>query len=143
MAEHLVPAASIYVTIALDGQSQMQVYCLVSITRNYTTNVVDSSSICNPAAKSPGTQDFSVDMTLQRAWDPATTHYSEKFLHDAFNNKSVVDYTIGPAIPASKDLVETGTGFITKMTKADTKDNIGTMDITITCTQAPLITIAP
>jgi hypothetical protein len=143
MAERLVTAASQFILIALDGQSQQQVYCVVSITRNYNTNVVDSSSICNPAAKSPGTQDFSVDVALQRAWEPVNTHYSEKFLHDAFNNKSQIDYTVGPATPVHGDIVETGTGFITKMTKADTKDNVGAMDITITCTAAPVIIVEP
>jgi hypothetical protein len=139
--EKLVPAASQFIMIGLDGQSQKQVYCIVSITRNYTLNIIDSSSICNPASKSPGTQDFSVDMALQRAWNPATSHYSEKFLHDAFMASAILDYTIGPAAPVAGDIVETGIGFISKMTKADTKDNIGAMDITITCNQAPLANV--
>jgi hypothetical protein len=141
MAERFVEAASIFVTIALDGQSQRSVYCLVSINRNYTTNMNDASSICNPAAKSPGTQDFSVDMTLQRVWDPGGSHYSEKFLQDALVNKSVVDFTVGPASPATGDLVETGTGYITSETKTDNATDRGTMDITITMTEAPVLTV--
>ena len=141
MAERFVEAANIFVTIALDGQSQRTVYCLVSITRNYTTNVIDAASICNPAAKSPGTQDFSVDMSLQRVWDVAGTHYSEKFLHDTLMDKSLVDYTIGPATPITGDLVETGTGYITSMTKSDTATDRATMDITISCTEEPVLTI--
>lgn len=143
MAERFVEAASIFVTIALDGESQATVYCLVSVTRNYTTNITDAASICNPAAKTPGTQDFSVDMTLQRVWDVDPGHYSELFLHNAMVNKDLVDFTIGPATPVSGDLVETGTGYITTMTKPDTATDRGTMDITITLTEAPVLTEEP
>src|SRR4249919_2143338 len=103
MAERFVPAASMFITIRLQGESQLMVYCIVSITRNYTLNITDAASICNPVAKSPGTQDCSVDLSLQRVWEPDPTHYSEKFLHDAFNNKSVVEYTVTPAVPVTGD----------------------------------------
>lgn len=140
MAERFVEAASTFVTIALDGQSQAMVYCLVSVTRNYTTNITDAASICNPAAKTPGTQDFSVDMTLHRVWDVDPGHYSEKFIHDAMVNKNLIDYTVGPASPVSGDLVETGTGYITSMTKTDNATDRGTMDITITLSDEPVLT---
>ena len=140
MAERIVPANDIFITIALDGQSQQVVYCVVSITRNYTTNIIDSASICNPASKTPGTQDFSVDVSLQRYWDTAVNHYSEQFLHDAMMNKSLVDYTVGPSSPASTDLVETGTGYITSMTKTDSANEPATMDITITLSETPVLT---
>lgn len=143
MAERFVEAGDVYVTIALTGQSQAQVYCLVSITRNYTTNINDAASICNPAAKTPGTQDFSVDMTLQRVWDVDTGHYSELFIHNAMIGKDVVDFTIGPASPVSGDLVETGTGIISSMTKSDTASDRGTMDITITLNDEPVLTEEP
>ena len=141
MAERFVPAASMFITIGLEGQSQKVVYCIVSITRNYTLNITDAASICNPVAKSPGTQDCSVDLSLQRAWEPGTTHYSEKFLHDAFDSKSVIEYTIGPATPVTGDLVETGDGYISSMTKTDNATDLGAMDITITCNALPVITI--
>lgn len=140
MAERFVEAASIFITIALDGQSQAQVYCLVNHTRNYTTNITDAASICNPVAKTPGTQDFSVDMTLQRVWDVDAGHYSELFIHNAMMNKSLINYTIGPASPVSGDLVETGEGYITSMTKTDNATDRGTMDITITLTDEPVLT---
>src|SRR5678815_5342690 len=130
MAERYVPAASMFITIGLEGESQLVVFCIVSITRNYTLNITDAGSICNPVAKSPGTQDTSVDLTLQRVWEPTTDHYSEKFLHDAFNNKSVIEYTVGPAAPVTGDLIETGNGYISSMTKTDNKDDLGNMDIT-------------
>ena len=79
-------------------------------------------------------------MSLQRVWDVETTHYSELFLHNAMINKSLVDYTIGPASPVEGDLVETGTGYITSMTKPDTATDRGTMDITIRLTEAPVLT---
>lgn len=141
MAERFVEAASTFVTIALDGQSQAMVYCLVSVTRNYTTNMTDAASICNPVAKTPGTQDFSVDMTLQRVWDVDPGHYSEKFLHDAMINKSLINYTVGPASPVADDLVETGEGYITSMTKSDNATDRGNMDITITLTDEPVLTV--
>lgn len=141
MAERFVEAASIFVTIALDGQSQRNVYCLVSITRNYTTNIVDAASICNPSDKSPGTQDMTVDMSLQRVWDVDAANYSELFLHNAWASKSLVDYTIGPSSPVADDLVETGTGYITSMTKTDNATDRGTMDITITLTELPDIDV--
>lgn len=140
MAERFVEAASIFVTIALTGQSQAQVYCLVSVTRNYTTNITDAASICNPAAKTPGTQDFTIDMTLQRVWDVDSGHYSELFLHNAMMNKDIVDFTIGPASPVTGDLVETGTGYITSMTKTDNATDRGNMDITITLNDEPVLT---
>jgi|SRR6478735_5412208 len=140
MAERFVEAASIFITISLDGQSQASVYCIVSITRNYTTNITDAASICKPAAKSPGTQDMSVDLSLQRVWDVDAGHYSELFLHDAWANKNLVDYTIGPASPVSGDLVETGTGYITSMTKADGATDRATMDVTITLSELPVLT---
>lgn len=143
MAERFVEAASTFATIALTGQSQSMVYCVVSITRNYTTNITDAASICNPAAKTPGTQDFSVDMTLQRVWDVDTGHYSEKFIHDAMVNKDQIDYTVGPASPVTGDLVETGTGYITSMTKTDNASDRGTMDITITLSDEPVLTEEP
>lgn len=140
MAERFVEAASIFVTIALTGQSQAQVYCLVSVTRNYTTNITDAASICNPAAKTPGTQDFTIDMTLQRVWDVDSGHYSELFLHNAMMNKDIVDFTIGPASPVTGDLVENGTGYITSMTKTDNATDRGNMDITITLNDEPVLT---
>lgn len=143
MAERFVAAGDIFVTIALTGQSQAQVYCLVSITRNYTTNITDAASICNPAAKTPGTQDFTVDMTLQRVWDVDAGHHSELFIHNAMINKDIVDYTVGPASPVSGDLVETGTGYITSMTKTDNASDRGTMDITITLNDEPVLTEEP
>lgn len=143
MAERNVPAASIFITIGLDGQSQKVVFCIVSITRNYTLNITDAASICNPVAKSPGTQDTSVDLELQRYWDVTTDHYSEKFLHDAFNNKSVLEYTIGPAAPVTGDLIETGNGYISSMSKTDNASDLGTMSITITNNELPAITIEP
>lgn len=141
MAERFVEAASIFVTIALDGQSEKTVYCLVSITRNYTTNMTDAASICNPSDKSPGVQDISVDMSLQRVWEPTASHYSEKFLHDAWADKSLITYTVGPASPVTGDLVETGEGYITSVTKNDNATDRGTMDITITCTETPVLTV--
>lgn len=141
MAERFVPVASIFVTIGLDGQSQKTVYCLVDITRNYTTNITDAGSICNPTNKIPGTQDFSADLNLQRVWEPDTDHYSEKFLQDALVNKSVVDITIGPASPVTGDLVETGTGYITSATKTDNATDAPTMSVTITYTEAPVLTV--
>lgn len=143
MAERIVPANDIFITIALDGQSQQVVYCVVSITRNYTTNIIDSASICNPVSKTPGTQDFSVDVSLQRYWDTAVNHYSEQFLHDAMMNKSLIDYTVGPATPVATDLVETGSGYITSMTKTDAANEPATMDITITLSDAPVLTEVP
>lgn len=141
MAERFVPAASIFITIAIEGQSQRIVYCIVSITRNYTTNIVDAASICNPTDKSPGTQDMTVDLSLQRVWDVETNHYSELFLHNNWTNKNLVDYTIGPAAPVADDLVETGTGYITNMTKTDNATDRGTQDITITLTELPDLTV--
>jgi hypothetical protein len=141
MAERDVAAASIFVTIGPDGGSLKTVYCLVSVTRNYTLNITDAGSICNPAKKSPGTQEFTVSMTLQREWEPGVSHYSEKFLQDALINKTLIDYTVGPATPVTGDLVETGTGYITSATKTDNATDLGTMDITITCTQAPVLTV--
>lgn len=143
MAERFVEAASQFITIALSGQSQAMVYCIVSHTRNYTTNITDAASICNPVAKTPGTQDFSIDMTLQRVWDVDTGHYSELFLHNAMMNKDSVDFTIGPASPQSGDLVETGTGIITSMTKTDNATDRGSMDVTITLTDEPVLTEEP
>jgi hypothetical protein len=141
MAERYVPAASMFITIGLEGESQLVVFCIVSITRNYTLNITDAASICNPVAKSPGTQDTSVDLSLQRVWEPDVTHYSEKFLHDAFNNKNVIEYTISPATPVTGDLIETGNGYISSMTKTDNATDLGTMDITITNSELPVITI--
>lgn len=143
MAERLAPANDIFITIALDGQSQKVVYCVVSITRNYTTNIIDSASICNPVSKTPGTQDFSVDVSLQRYWDVDVNHYSEEFLHNAMMDKNLIDYTVGPATPVSTDLVETGTGYITSMTKTDAANEVGTMDITITLSDTPVLTEVP
>jgi hypothetical protein len=143
MAERDVAAASIYVTIGPADGTLKTVYCLVSVTRNYTLNINDAASICNPAKKSPGSQDFSINMTLQRVWDPGSTHYSEKYLHDALINKELVDYTVGPATPATGDLVESGTGYITSASKTDNATDLGTMDITITCTEAPVLTVTP
>lgn len=140
MAQRFVEAASTFITIALDGQSQANVYCIVSITRNYTTNITDAASICNPSAKAPGTQDITVDLSLQRVWDVDPGNYSELFLHDAWANKSLIDYTIGPASPVTGDLVETGTGYITSMTKTDNATDRATMDITITCSETPILT---
>ena len=141
MAERNVPAATMFITIGLEGESQKVVFCIVSITRNYTLNITDAASICNPVAKSPGTQETSVDLTLQRYWEPAIDHYSEKFLHDAFNNKDVVEYTIAPENPVTGDLIETGNGYISSMTKTDNATDVGTMDITITNNELPEITI--
>lgn len=143
MAEKFVEAASMFVTISQVGESQLQVYCLVSITRNYTTNVVDAGSMCNPTAKTPGTQDISVDMTLQRVWDVDPTHHSERFLHNCWTSKSILDYTISTANPQPGELVETGEGYITSMTKNDTHTDRGTMDITITCTELPVLVKLP
>jgi hypothetical protein len=64
-----------------------------------------------------------------------------KVLQDALVNKSVVDFTVGPASPATGDLVETGTGYITSETKTDNATDRGTMDITITMTEAPVLTV--
>ena len=132
-----------FITIGLEGQSQKVVYCIVSINRNYTLNITDAASICNPVAKSPGTQDTSVDLTLQRTWEPAIDHYSEYFIHTAFNNKSIIEYTIGPAAPVTGDIVETGNGYISSMTKTDNATDLGSMDITITNNELPVITIEP
>jgi hypothetical protein len=56
-------------------------------------------------------------------------------------SKSLIDYTVGPASPVSDDLVETGTGYISSMTKTDNATDRGTMDITITLTDEPALTI--
>lgn len=138
MADKFVPAASIFVTLGQIGDSQWVVFCLVSITRNYTTNIIDAGSICKPTAKEPGIQDMSVDMTLQRVWKPIEK-YSEGYLHNTWRAKKLVEYTIGPAIPVQGDLIETGTGYITNMVKNDTHTELGTMDITITCTEVPIV----
>lgn len=143
MADIIIAGKDIFVTIGLDGESQRVVWCQVSATRNYTMNIIDASSKCNTAAKAPGTKDYTLDVSLQRTWDPAVDHYSEKFLHDAFEADSLINYTIGKAAPTTGDLVETGTGYITSMTKTDDKDNPATMDITITCTEAPVLNIEP
>jgi len=141
MADIIIAGKDVYVTIGADGQSQRVIFCQVSATRNYSMNVIDSSSKCNPASKTPGIKDYTLDVSLQRTWDPALDHYSEKFLHDAFEDDTLVDYTVGKAAPTTGDLVETGKGYITSMTKTDDKDNPATMDITITATEAPVLTL--
>jgi hypothetical protein len=141
MAERAVAKASIFVTIAPHSGSVKTVYCLVSVTRNYTSNLNDAGSICQPTNKTPGTKEYSVSMTLQRYWEPGASHYSEKFLQDELVSQVLVDYVIGPASPVTGDLVETGTGYITSATKTDNSTDIGTMDVTITLTQDPVLSV--
>ncbi len=141
MADIIIAGKDVYVTVGPHGESQKLVFCQVSATRNYSMNVVDASSKCNPAGKAPGTKDYTLDVSLQRTWDPDSDKYSEKFLHDAFQNDTLIDYTVGKAAPTTGDLVETGTGYISSMTKTDDKDNPATMDITITATDAPILTL--
>lgn len=140
MADIIIAGKDIFVTMGADGQSQRIVFCQLDATRNYTMNVIDSSSKCNPASKTPGTKDYTLDVSLQRTWDPSSGNYSEKFLHDAFEASTLIDYTVGKAAPTTGDLVETGTGYITSMTKQDPLEEASTMDITITAIEAPILT---
>src|SRR5436189_5193960 len=110
MAERYVPAATMFITMGLEGESQLVVFCIVSITRNYTLNITDAASICNPVAKSPGTKDTSVDLSLKRVWEPDANHYSEKFFLDAFNNLFVVELNIRQATTVTGVIIENGYG---------------------------------
>jgi hypothetical protein len=141
MAERYVSAASIFLSIGPHSGSLKTAYCIVDITRNNTTNINDAASICNPTNKVPGTQDSTVGFNAQRAWDVGGTHYSENYLHDAWKNKTLIDYTIGPATPVTGDIVESGTGYITSFNETDNATDYGSMDVTITCTVTPTQTI--
>lgn len=141
MAERKVEKGKIFVLIGIQGQSEKNLYCLIDITRNYTQNLNDAASICEPAGKSLGTQDFSADMNLYRVWDVDAANYSEVFLTNALLDGSIVTLTIGPATPVTDDVVETGVGYITSATKVDNATDLGTMSITVTYTEKPVQTI--
>lgn len=100
------------------GTTYKTIVCLTSNSLKRTTAILDAASKCGPDSQ-PGAQTISVDFTGQTVVDPDATHTSEGDLHDLWASSATFKWKMGPAVPVEGDVVYTGSGFISDLTKTD------------------------
>src|SRR4249919_3463705 len=92
------------------GTTYSDVLCLVNFSFAGTTATNDAGTMCGPDS-SPGDLSSTVTFTAQTITDPATGEVSGAEIFTAWQNKVSVGWKIGPATPASGDIVKTGEGY--------------------------------
>ena len=125
MAEHKINGTDVLLFIGTDGITYPTVVCLTSQSVTRTTNEIDAKSKCGPD-KLPGTKDNGVSFEGQIMSDPTAGRISTDDLDDYWRNTTTIYWKVGKAIPIIGDVTYSGTGFISKLDKKFSVDNVGT-----------------
>jgi len=131
MAERKVNPKTILMFIdPLGGTSYDTVVCVTNIDFGITNNEVDADSFCGPD-KIPGTQEYSSSFDAQILLDPSTGKVSADEIFTLAQNRSTFSFKIAPAIPASGDIVKTGSAFFSEYSENFSNDGVATFSATL------------
>jgi len=143
MAERKITANSYLLSIdPLGGTSYDNIVCLLNHAFSLTTETNDSSTFCGPDS-SPGTTSSNVTFTAVTMLVADTGHTSAPDIFDLANAKTVFSWEIGPATPASGDMVKTGMGYFSAYGESYDEGQFGQFSgtITVSCEVTQTITV--
>lgn len=126
----------------LGGTNYVPAICLTSQSFSLVNNEIDAKSKCGPD-KLPGTQDFNVDFEGQLILSPTGSALGYFDLLTLALNKTTIGWKYGPAVPASGDVVLTGTGFLSKFDSTSGQDEASTFSSGIGVYGTPAIVETP
>lgn len=126
MAEHKISANDIVLFIKRTSEvTYNTLVCLTGFTVDRNTNEIDAKSFCGPD-KLPGAKENGVTFEGQVLEDPDSGKISTDELIDLWTNDDTIDWKIGKLVPVEGDETDSGTGFISKLTKTGSVDSIVT-----------------
>jgi len=124
MAEHKISGNDMLLMISDDGGTTYDtIVCLTSNGITRATNEIDAKTKCGPD-KLPGTQDVTLSFEGQSMLDTGDISIADLF--DFWQNKTTINWKMGPVSPVTGDVTWSGTGFISKLDDTYAQDTPGT-----------------
>ena len=124
------------------GTSYETVVCITVQTSELTSNITETFTACGRDVE-PGTQSATYTIDCQARFDPATGRTSYAEIAASCKAQTVVGYKKSVATPATGDVVETGTGYITSVSQNNVYDGVDTFSFTVTPIDLPTYTVTP
>lgn len=140
MAERKITNNTILLFLGVTADNLDTVVCLTSIKNDFTLDEVDASSFCGPD-KSPGDISGTITAEGQHLLDPATGKISGHGLWGYFTGKTTLFYEIGPAVPVSGDIIQSGQIFISALGNSYALNAQSSFSITLSVKGVPVETV--
>lgn len=144
MAQTKILPNTVVLTVAADGSSsETLIVCLTQTGYNMANTAVDATSFCG-ADQLPGAQTFDITFTGQRMINPDAGNISEAGLFALIQNKTLIQWTLGPVTPVAGDPIYTGTGYLNTFNTDNSTDTVPTMTGTINAISSTVeMTVTP
>jgi len=140
MAEHKISGNDMLLMISDDGGTTYDtIVCLTSNGITRATNEIDAKTKCGPD-KLPGTQDVTLSFEGQSMLDTGDISIADLF--DFWQNKTTINWKMGPVSPVTGDVTWSGTGFISKLDDTYAQDTPGTFSGAVGVYGSMSITVA-
>lgn len=131
MAERKINPKTMFLFIdPAGGTSWKTVVCATSLEFGVTNNEVDADSFCGPD-KVPGTQEYSGSFDGLILLDLDTGKVSAADIFDLVKARTVFTFKYSPAVPATGDIIKTGSAFFSEYSETYSNDQVAAFTATL------------